>query len=211
MRCEISSSTERKDCFARPVLSLDRAIARSGSRNSKVNQRPMTFREYIKVSGTSPNPQFRMKASNISSPIDNLSAAGPSIYSANTRPPAQEASIRPNRFQSLSREREPRFISQQEQVRAPPRSNSGQKISLFPPSQAPHLKQPVFLNFRNCQFSSTTDNEAAAQLGLPQESSLIGGLKPVISLEIYLRFLVKLEGNHTILMDVFYGTSKQDF
>ena len=33
----------------------------------------------------------------------------------------------------------------------------------------------------------------------------------MISLEIYLRFLVKLEGSHTILIDVFYGTSKQDF
>jgi hypothetical protein len=138
MRGEVSSSNERKDCFARPVLSLDRAMARSGSRNSKMQQRPMTFREFIKASATSPNHQFRMKASNISSPIDNLSSAGPSIFSANPRPLAiQEASVRPNRFMSLSREREPRIMSQQEQTRTTPRNNSGPKISLFPTTFPP--------------------------------------------------------------------------
>ena len=172
----------------------------------------MTFREYIKASGTSPNPQFRMKASAISSPIDNLSSAGPSIFSGNPRPVAmQEASVRPNRFMSFSREREPRVMSQQEQLRVPPRNNSGPKISLFPATQLPPQRRPEFPNFRNSQFNTTTYNETVDQLGLPQESSLMSDLKPLISLEIYLRFLAKLDGNHTILMDVFYGTTKHQF
>jgi hypothetical protein len=114
MPVDISSSNERKDCFARPVLNLDRVLARSGSRNSKPQQRPpMSFRDYVKVSGTSPNP--RVRASNTSSPIDSLSRPAPT----------QEASIRPNRF--LSREQEPRTMSHDQRIRI----NSGPRISLY--------------------------------------------------------------------------------
>lgn len=178
-------------------------MARSGSRNSKPQQRPpMSFRDYIKASGVSPNPQFRVRPSSVSSPMDNLSSAGLSSIQ-NTRPPVQEAAVRPNRFLSLSREVEPRFMSQDQRIAS--RGNSGPRISLY---NAPAIqKRPEFLTFRNQAVS----DQSLHQLGLPQENTLIAGLKSNVQFETYLRFLSKQDANVTILTDVFHGISKSDF
>lgn len=214
---DISSSTERKDCFARPVLNLDRALARSGSRNAKTQSRPMTFREFLKANGTSPNPQFRNRVSNISSPIDNLSSAGPTFTQSIARPPGiTEACVRPNRFLSLSREREPRLLSnQQDQLRLNQRTNSGPKINLITPNLSLLNKRPDFQNYRSIFNASTTDTEALENLRLPPETQLLPNLKPAYNIEVYLRFLAKqpqaYDGVYTILSDIFYGMPKGEF